>query len=91
MSTPDTSNIYNVKTTNLTYMGRRCRVTTTKHERSNSGLRTVEFVWIDDADASNGGHPAGTRVVRVMQGDGRPGYDDGFVLHSEDVYPPATV
>lgn len=80
--------VYSVKTRNLTYMGSRARVTTTKHERSNSGLRTVEFVWIDDATEDNGGYRAGTRVVKVMHGSGIPGSKVPHVLHSTEVYPP---
>lgn len=88
MSTVDTSTVYSVKTKTLTYMGRRCRVTTTKHQSRSTGLRTVEFLWLDDATEANGGHPAGTRVVEVMQGDGRPGYKPEHVLHSREIYPP---
>lgn len=91
MSTIDTTAVYSVKTRTTTYMGRRARVTTTKHERSNTGLRTVEFAWIDDAAATNGGHRAGTRVVEVMHGSGIPGSKVPHVLHSREVYPPAPV
>lgn len=91
MSTIDTTTVYSVKTSNVTYMGRRARVTITKHERSNTGLRTVEFVWIDDATTDNGGHAAGTRVVEVMHGSGIPGSKVAHVLHSREIYPPAVV
>lgn len=38
------------------------------HESGPYGLRTVTVEWLTDADPSNGGHPAGTIVTRLIRG-----------------------
>lgn len=69
------------RTQTLTYFGSRCRVTTELATNSALGLRRVTMEWIDTADARNGGHPAGTIITRVIEGDGRiPGK---FTVHAE--------
>ena len=34
-------------------------------------IRDRVMTWLDDADESNGGYPAGTVVARYVKGDGR--------------------
>lgn len=54
------------------YFGRRVIVTETLLEGTDPlGLREVTYLWLDDADERNGGHPAGTRTRKVIKGDGR--------------------
>jgi hypothetical protein len=64
------------------YFGRRAEVTTTHFDSKELGLRLVKTRWIDDADDRNGGHPAGTVVVRLIRGDGRK---SDFEVLSESV------
>lgn len=55
----------------VAYMGSRARVVTEYHEKSPVGLRTITFIWIDEAHPSNGGWPAGSTTRKVIKGDGR--------------------
>lgn len=65
--------VVKVVTRSLTYFGSRAKVTTTHHDKSGLGLRTVVTEWIDAAKPENGGHPAGTVTRTVIQGDGWKG------------------
>lgn len=59
------------KPRDLTYLGRRARVTVEHHDSKRNGLRTVTTEWIDDADPANGGWAAGSVVRTTIEGDGR--------------------
>lgn len=54
----------------VTYLGRRARVTETRHGSSPFGLRTIRTEWLDD---QVDGHPAGTITERTIRGDARRG------------------
>jgi hypothetical protein len=51
------------------YLGARAEVTTTHHDKSRFGLRTVRMHWIDQATPENGGWAAGTTTERVIKGN----------------------
>lgn len=70
-----------------TYFGRTARVRELRATRKRDGLRVVVLEWIDDADARNGGHPAGTITVRLIEGDGRY---LGFCEHRAEILPVGT-
>lgn len=64
----------NTSTRQVTYFGARAEVTVNiLRGDAKSGLREVLTSWIDDADARNGGHPAGSRTRKVVEGDARKG------------------
>lgn len=66
----------------VTYLGRRA---TNLTENLGGGVKRSTITWINDATESNGGHPAGTTVVRTYRGDGR---DASFELISEEITAP---
>ncbi|AIZ01777.1 hypothetical protein ArV1_090 [Arthrobacter phage vB_ArtM-ArV1] len=53
----------------ITYYGARCINTTTHHDKSATGLRTVRMEWLDNADPKNGGWEAGTVTEKLIKGD----------------------
>lgn len=55
----------------LTYLGRRARVTVEHHDKKRAGLRTITVEHIDDADPRNGGWAAGSVTRRTVKGDGQ--------------------
>ena len=64
----------------LTYFGRRAsRVEVTK----NKETRGIITTWIDDACEKNGGHKAGTTVIKVCSGYAHKGT---LVVHHDFVY-----
>lgn len=66
------------------WFGRRARYTVIKRKGSKSLSERVAITeWIDDARSDNGGHKAGTVVVRHMTGDGR--FPSKFTLHNVEV------
>lgn len=67
-----------------TWLGRR-GVTYEWRAGRALGLRVDVHHWLDAATESNGGHPAGTTVVRLIEGDGR---SRDFKEHARRVLPP---
>jgi hypothetical protein len=65
--TTTTATLKNTKTNNVTYLGRRAKVTDYRYGGPASP-RLVLIEWVDDADPKNGGHKAGTVVARVLTG-----------------------
>lgn len=59
------------KPRDLTYLGRRARVTVEHRDKKRAGLRTITTEWIDDADPRNGGWAAGSVTRKTVEGDGR--------------------
>lgn len=66
------------KTTKTTYLGRKAEVTEVRKGGPHSE-RVVITRWVDQADERNGGHPAGTVVLRHIEGDGRK---SSFKVHT---------
>lgn len=67
-----------------TWLSARGVSVTVHHDSKPAGLRTILMLWLDAADAVNGGHPAGTVLRRVVDGDGRT---DAY----REVEPPETL
>jgi hypothetical protein len=85
MATTDiTWTVVKSRTKDLTYLGRRARLTEELATPNKFGLRRVTVEWVDDADPRTGDFTAGDVWTRVVTGDGRT---DNFEVLAESVLP----